>query len=260
MRAARLAATFLDNAVAGGRRPFGREERMNGKAAGLAIAAAVVAALAPAAAARGGERVDVELVLAVDVSGSVDAAELALQRTGLAAAFRDPELADAVAALPRGVAAALVAWAGVPDTVVGWRRLTDRASATDFAARIEAALPVAFGRGGNTALGDALARSLAELAGNSFDGQAKIDVSGDGRSNSGAQPGPVRDAAVRAGVTINGLAILNEQPNVAEFYRTDVIGGPGAFVVSADDYRDFGEAIRRKLLRELAPGPVAAAR
>ncbi|HEX6014613.1 MAG TPA: DUF1194 domain-containing protein, partial [Geminicoccaceae bacterium] len=197
---------------------------MNGKA-GLAIAA-VAAALAPAAA-RGGERVDVELVLAVDASGSVDAAELALQRAGLAAAFRDPEVIDAIAALPRGVAAALVTWAGVQETAVGWRRRTDRASAAEFAARVEAALPAAFGAGGNTALGDALARSLAELAGNGFDGRAKIDVSGDGRSNSGAQPRQVRDAAVRAGVTINGLAILNEQPNVAEYYRTDVIGGPG---------------------------------
>jgi hypothetical protein len=230
---------------------------MNGRLE-LAIAA-VAAALAPAAALSG-EPVDIELVLAVDVSGSVDAAELALQRAGLAAAFRDPEVVDAIAALPRGAAVALVAWAGVQETAVGWRRLTDRTSAADFAARVEAALPATFGAGGNTALGDALARSLAELAGNGFDGQARIDISGDGRSNSGARPGPVRDAALAAGVTINGLAIPNEQPNVAEYYRTDVIGGPGAFVVVADDYRGFGEALRRKLVRELAPGPVAAAR
>ena len=165
---------------------------------------------------------------------------------------------DAITALPRGVAVALVVWAGVQETAVAWRRLTDRASAEDFAARVEAALPSALA-GGNTALGDALIRSLEELAGNGFDGRAKIDVSGDGRSNSGAFPGQVRDGAVRAGVTINGLAIPNEQPNLAEFYRMNVIGGPGAFVMTADDYHDFGEALRRKLIRELAPGPVAVA-
>ena len=101
---------------------------MNGKAAGLAIAAVAVAALAPAAA-RGGERVDVELVLAVDVSGSVDGGEQELQRAGLAAAFRDPEVVDAIRALPLGVAVALVVWAGPKEhgeqrTAVTWRWLT----------------------------------------------------------------------------------------------------------------------------------------
>jgi hypothetical protein len=230
---------------------------MGGKAS-LAAIVAVAATLTPSAAR--GEPVDIELVLAVDVSGSVDGAELALQREGLAAAFRDPEVIDAITALPRGVAVALVVWAGVQRTAIAWRWLTDRASAEDFAARVEAALPPTFVAGGNTAIGDALIWSLAELAGNAFDGRAKIDVSGDGRSNSGAYPSQVRDAAVRAGVTINGLAILNEQPNVAEFYRTNVIGGPGAFVMAANDYLNFGEALRRKLIRELAPGPVAVSR
>ena len=89
---------------------------------------------------------------------------------------------------------------------------------------------------------------------------APRSISGDGRSNSGAFPGQVRDSAMRAGVTINGLAIPNEQPNLAEFYRMNVIGGPGAFEMTADDYHDFGEALRRKLIRELAPGLVAVAR
>ena len=200
-------------------------------------------------AARGREPVDIELVLAVDVSGSVDGAEQELQRAGLVAAFRDPEVISAIAALPRGLAVALVAWAGVQETAVAWHRLTDRASVDDFAARMEAAMPATFGGSGNTAIGDALIRSLAELAGNGFAGQTKIDVS---------RPGPVRDDAVRAGVTINGLAIVNEQPSVAEFCRANVIGRPGAFVLAADDYHDFGEALRRKLLRELAPGPTAA--
>jgi hypothetical protein len=227
---------------------------MNGKV-GLAIAA--VAALAPPAAIAK-ENVDLELVLAVDVSGSVDATEQALQRHGLVAAFRDPEVSEAIAALPQGLAVALVAWAGAgqQQTPVGWRRLTDRASAEDFAARVDAALAVPFGPG-KTAIGGALAWSLAELAGNGFDGRAKIDVSGDG-FNDGAPPGPVRDAAVASGITINGLAITSDEPYLADYYQRNVAGGPGSFVVIASDYRAFGAAIRRKLLRELVPGPTAA--
>jgi Protein of unknown function (DUF1194) len=222
---------------------------------GLAIAA--MAALASSAAIAK-ENVDLELVLAVDVSGSVDATEQALQRHGLVAAFRDPEVIEAIAALPQGLAVALVAWAGPgqEQTPVGWRRLTGRTSAEDFAARVDAALAVPFGPG-KTAIGGALAWSLAELAGNGFEGHAKIDVSGDGL-NDGAPPGPVRDAAVASGVTINGLAITSDEPYLADYYRLHVVGGPGSFVMTASDYRTFGAAIRRKLLPELAPGPTAA--
>ena len=87
--------------------------------------------------------------------------------------------------------------------------------------------------------------------------RAKIDVSGDGKSSDGEYPGPARDRAVAAGITINGLAILNEEPYLAEYYRRTVIGGPGAFVMSATGYESFAEAIRLKLVRELVPGPVA---
>ena len=164
-------------------------------------------------------------MLAVDVSRSVDSAEQPLQREGLAAAFRDPAVIEAITALPPGVAAALVVWAGVQETAVGWRRLTDRASAEDFAARVEAALPASFG-GRQYRHRRRTDPVLGELAGNGFEGRAKIDVSGDGHSNSGAYPGQVRDAAVRAGVTINGLAILNDQPNLAESYRRTSSAGP----------------------------------
>ncbi|HWL68271.1 MAG TPA: DUF1194 domain-containing protein [Geminicoccus sp.] len=207
--------------------------------------------------ALGRQAVSIELVLAVDVSGSVDAAEQRLQRDGLARAFRDDAVIDAIAALPDGLAVAVVAWAGPGQqrTAVAWHRLVDQASAEDFAARLEAALPVDLGTSGYTALGDALIWSLAELAGNAFEGHPKIDVSGDGISNCGAYPSQVRDRALASGVTINGLAIVNENSYVPEFYRTNVIGGTGAFVVTADDYRDFAQAVRLKLLRELAPGP-----
>jgi hypothetical protein len=132
-------------------------------------------------------QVDIELVLAVDVSGSVDAGEQELQRMGLVAAFRDPAVIEAIKALPGGR-----------------------------------------GASGHTAIGDALIWSLRELAGNRFDGQARIDISGDGHSNCGEYPQLVRDRAVAAGVAINGLAIVNEEPYLAEFYRRSVIGGAGA--------------------------------
>jgi hypothetical protein len=222
----------------------------------MTAAAAVLVALMPAGAL-GKQAVDIELVLAVDVSGSVDGDEQLLQREGLAAAFRDPAVTEPISLLPAGVAVALVVWAGPGQqrTVVAWRRLTDRASAEDFAARVEAALPSSFDTVGYTAIGDALTWSLAELAGNDFEGRAKIDVSGDGHSNCGAYPSQVRDAAVAAGVTINGLAIVNTEPYVAEYYRTNVIGGTDAFVMTAEDYHDFAVAMRRKLPRELALGP-----
>jgi hypothetical protein len=216
-----------------------------------------IAAMAPAAAA---VPVDIELVLAVDVSGSVDAGEQELQRVGIADAFRDPTVVEAIARLPAGLAVAVVGWAGAGQcrTIVGWRHLTNRQTAEDFAGRVAAAFPVAFDAAGKTALGDALSWSVAELAHNAFHGRPVIDVSGDGRSTDGAYPGPVRDRATAAGVTINGLAIVNQEPYLADYYRRTVIGGPGAFVMSATGYESFAEAIRLKLLRELAPGPTAA--
>ena len=97
--------------------------------------------------------------------------------------------------------------------------------------------------------------ALQALDGNDFSGiRRKIDVSGDGRANEGFKPERVRDFAVRSGVTVNGLAIINDEPYLEQYYRTHVIGGPAAFVLVADDYEDFVQAIRLKLLRELAPG------
>ncbi len=206
------------------------------------------------------QAVDIELVLAVDVSGSVDAVEQELARTGLVRAFHDPAVLAAIRALPVGLAVAVVAFAGEGQvrTVVDWRRVTDGGSCADLARDIGAAFPVVFSEGGKTAIGDALAWSRKELATNGYRGRAKIDVSGDGRSTQGAYPGPERDLAVAAGITINGLAILNEEPYLDEYFRRTVIGGSGAFVMTAVDYATFAAALRRKLLQELAPGPTSA--
>jgi hypothetical protein len=206
------------------------------------------------------DTVDVELVLAVDVSISVDGSELELQRRGLAAAFRDPAVIDAIRANAQGVAVAVVLWAGTDQqrTAVDWMRLADAPSAGRFADAIEGALAVDPTLVGKTAIGDALYYALRSLDANGVDGtRRKIDISGDGHANEGFRPERVRDFAVASGVTVNGLAIINDEPYLEQYYREHVIGGPGAFVMVADDYRDFVEAIRLKLLRELTPAETA---
>lgn len=220
----------------------------------------VLLALLASGSKAGAEPVDIELVLAVDVSISVDGSELDLQRQGLAAAFRDPAVAAAIAANAQGVAVSVVLWAGAEqqETVVDWALLTDAATSARFADAIDTALAVDPDLAGKTAIGDALYFALKSLDANGWDGvRRKIDVSGDGHANEGFKPEPVRDFAVLSSVTINGLAIVNDEPYLEQYYRDYVIGGPGAFVIVAADYQDFVEAIRRKLLQELLPAPTA---
>lgn len=197
--------------------------------------------------------VDLELFLAVDVSASVDAGEYSLQMRGIAAAFRDREMLAAIrASAPHGVAVAMMQWAGPDEQTysVPWSVVHDEASAADFAARIEAtSRPLTLG---GTAIGDALIVGISLLGESGIPAERRvIDVSGDGRANQGTSPGPVRAHAASLGVTVNGLAILNEEPQLMSYYAERVIGGPGAFVMHADDYEDFGRAIRMKLIREI---------
>uniref|UniRef100_UPI001F31610E DUF1194 domain-containing protein n=1 Tax=Falsiroseomonas oryziterrae TaxID=2911368 RepID=UPI001F31610E len=142
------------------------------------------------------------------------------------------------------------------DVAVGWTRLHDAASAAALAEAVDNAprLPAP----GATALGEGMAAGLALLG--RFPGEARhlvLDVSGDGRHNAGRPPGPIRDLAVQAGVTVNGLAILNEEPDLLAHYAAEVIGGPGSFAITCADYPDFAEAILRKLRRELSAALVA---
>jgi hypothetical protein len=225
--------------------------------AGCAFVALLLMA---APAARAQEPVDIELALAVDVSISVDGAELALQRRGLSAAFRDPAIVDAIAGNAAGVAVMVMIWAGTDQQLVAvdWQHLTDAASTLAFADGIDDALAVDPDLQGKTALGNALYVALQSLDRNAYLGmRRKIDVSGDGRANEGFRPDRVRDYAVLSGVTVNGLAIINDEPYLEQYYRAHVIGGPGAFVMVAADYADFVRAIRRKLLRELTPVEVS---
>lgn len=203
--------------------------------------------------------VDIALCLSMDVSASVDFDEFALMAGGTAAALRDPSVLAAATSGPRRAAAlSLLLWSGVgaQDVALPWTRLDGPDSVAAIAEAIENVprLP----RPGATALGEGMAAGLALLG--AFPGDASryvMDVSGDGRHNQGRAPGPVRDLAVQAGITINALAILNEEPDLLEHYAAEVIGGPGSFAMSCADYPDFADAILRKLRREFSGALVA---
>ena len=197
--------------------------------------------------------VDIEMVLAVDISSSVDDMEYDLQMTGLAAAFRHPEVHAAIDSLTSGgIAINVVQWSGTwaQSVVVDWAQVTDFEDAKSFADQIEAA-PRAFA-GGATSISGAIHFGLRELQLNNFVGNhLVINVMGDGRGNDGPLPTSVRDRALSMDVTINGLAIINEQPFVDAYYEENVIGGLDSFVIHAEDYEDFARAILEKLLREI---------
>lgn len=205
------------------------------------------------------EKVDLALCLAVDASSSVDYDEFGLMLGGYAAAFRDDSVIAALAAGPRGAtAAAMLLWSGRGAQVVAvpWTRIDGAAAAAAFAAAVENAPRLV--PAGATALGEGMAAGLALLAACPAEATRLVmDVSGDGRHNQGRAPGPVRDIGVAAGVTINALAVLNEEPDLLDHYRAEVIGGPGAFAMPTPDYAAFTEAIREKLLRELAGAAIA---
>ncbi len=203
--------------------------------------------------------VDLELLLAVDVSASIDAFEYALQTKGLAWAFRDPEVRAAIhRGGPRGIAVAVVQWAGGRDPVVAidWTHLLDQQSLTAFAIRI-AAMPRRF-VGDDTWIGAAVHFSLREMASNDFSALRKvIDLSGDGGVERIGLTQKARNAAVASGVVVNGLAIENEVLDLHVFFRDNLIGGAGAFVMRARSYADFAEVMRLKLIREIGERPMA---
>jgi len=196
--------------------------------------------------------VELELVFAVDASSSVSGPEFDLQMQGLADAFRDPLVIAAIGgAGSRGIAVALVQWSspGQQVAAIDWMPISDTASAEMMARRIESCGRLILGE---TAIDGGLAFAVAQLASNDFTGARRvIDLSGDGQANWGPDPDAVRDRAVAAGITINALAVVNEQPALEDYYRAHVIGGAGAFVLGAAGYADFGRAIRLKLIREI---------
>lgn len=202
--------------------------------------------------ARAVEFVAVELVLAVDTSISVSAAEYQLQMTGISNALRSAEITDLIARQPGGVAVTLVHWSlgSRNRQAVGWQHLSDAASVFEFATAVERAPRVGAGRG--TAIGDAISYSADLIHSNDFIGdRLKIDISGDSRHNSGPSPMFARDRATATGITINGLVIEDGDRELADYFRALVIGGHDAFVLRVRRREDFAAAMRRKLKREL---------
>lgn len=199
------------------------------------------------------DKVDVALVLALDGSGSVRFEEFNLMAGAMGAALRDPEVVAALLAGPaRASLGALLLWsgAGAQAVLVDWTRIGSPAEVEAFAQAV-ADVPRLV-RPGATAIGEALLAAGRLLAGAPAESARQvIDVIGDGRSNAGAAPGPVRDALAKAGVTINGLCLLHEEADLVESYEREVIGGPGAFALPCPDTAAFAGAMRRKLLREL---------
>ena len=214
---------------------------------------------APAAHA---EPVDMNLVIAVDISDSIDPDELQLQRKGYIAAFEDPEIVQAIKSGKNGrIAISYFEWSDSTDQtlVVDWMIIRDKASATAFSTRLKLA-PVQ--RGHFTSISAAVSYALTLLRRSPHEGERRvIDVSGDGRNNDGPPLATARAAALSWNVTINGLPIDNERSQeasnlepgqIAQYYREEVVGGPDSFVVVAKSYVDIERAISRKLLREIA--------
>jgi hypothetical protein len=220
-------------------------------------AGALLAALWLQAVPAAAEPVAVELLLAVDASVSVTDNEFDLQVGGLARALRSEEVLAAIESLGgAGLAVAVYQWGNVDEQrlAVDWMRIDGRRGALALSARI-AAMPRFF-VGGATVIRSALDYAIPQFDGNGFEGARRVlDISADGRNNRGLSPAEARDRAVARGITVNGLAILSEEPFLDRYFSEEVVGGPGAFIQPASGYRDFLEAIRRKLAREIGQDP-----
>ncbi len=231
--------------------PRFRAQAILRRAAWLAVAILLLPFAGPA---RAQEKVDLELILMVDGSGSIDDDEFILQRLGYAKAFRNPRVAAAIRNGPlRKIAVAYVEWTGpflqVP--IIDWTVLHDKASVEAFATRLEVGPRELFS--GGTAVGNAILYGAQSIEANTFQGTRRvIDVSGDGPTNRGMPAAIARDQVVARGMTINGLPILNNFPRLDVFFLDNVIGGPGAFSIPAKTFKDFNSAILTKLIREIA--------
>lgn len=235
------------------------------------IAALFALVLASPALVQAQEAVDLELVLSVDASGSVDDDEYALQIGGIAAAFRDPAVTNAiVSGAYRKIAVAMIVWAGGlgRKDITDWWIIRSTADAHAFASFIESR-PRTVG-GGSTGIGAGIASSIWMIVNNNIAGvRMTVDVSGDGIENSlgtisenyrmfvpeARSIAQARDVAEAVGITINGLAIQTDVKDLAEWYEHHVRLGPESFVMVARDFTDFRRAMRAKLLREIGTGP-----
>lgn len=193
-----------------------------------------------------------ELILAIDVSGSVDIDEHALQQNGTATAFEDPSVIDAISRLPGGMLVTMTQWSGISRQrqVTGWAHLTDETTTRAFAAEVRQTPRL--WHNFSTAIGEALDHARALSADAPIACTRKvIDISGDGVSNEGVSPLEASRRLTALGYTINGLVIRGAEPDPLVHYQELVIGGPGAFIEIARDFSDYPRAIKTKLLREI---------
>ena len=225
----------------------------------LFLSLAITIIIGAAGASAESRYVRLELLLAVDCSFSVSNEEFDLQMQGIALAFEHPSILAAIEQTGgQGIAVSLVQWSSLNDQAValGWTHLRGVEDALAFANDVRGV-----GRlitGGATSLGTVMTKAVGAIEANGIEGERRvIDVSGDGRANEGESPAHARAYANQAGITVNGLAILNEEPDLAAYYLAWVVGGPGSFLLTADDYYDFVEAIRRKLHMEITGPPIA---
>jgi hypothetical protein len=231
----------------------------------ILVASLLAVTVSYPAAALAGANVDLLLVLAADVSRSIDVAKFQLQRDGYTTAIADPRVVDAIRSGRNGrIAVMFVEWSGVAaqKVVVDWTAIGDVKSAKGFGDRLAEA-PRSFAD--RTSISGALEFAMEQLDRSPYASSRRIiDVSGDGTNNAGRDVGPVRDEAVAKGITVNGLAILsantmswnpdhtNPPGGLANYYRNNVVGGPNAFVMVAENFNSFGQAIIKKMIAEVA--------
>ena len=234
----------------------------------IAGAALVFAALSLLGTVARAQDVDLLLVLASDVSRSVDTRKFELQRQGYAAALSNRRVVEAIQSGPHGkIAICFVEWSGATSLklVIDWTIVSDAASARKIGDQM-LELPRSFAD--RTSISAGLEFAFAQLERSPFKAARRtIDVSGDGTNNSGRDIASVRDEVTAKGVTVNGLVILSDSPlpwnpehtnppgGLGEYYRRNVIGGPGAFVMVAENHDSFGQAIVKKLIAEIAWNP-----
>ena len=238
----------------------------------LATALTAAALLVPAAASAA-EAVDLLLVFAVDVSRSIDQDKFQLQRNGYAAAITNPRVLEAIRSGPHHrIAVTFIEWSGIgaQKVVIDWTVIDGPASAQQFASALAEA-PRSFQD--RTSISGAIEFSMAQLDKAPFESLRRtIDVSGDGTNNAGRDVRLARDEALAKGVTINGLVIFSDHPlswnaehtnppgGLDKYYENNVIGGPGAFVMVAQNFGSFGQAIMNKIIAEIATAGAEQAR
>lgn len=239
----------------------------------LALLIVTTAAAAQATAASAAEQVDLLLALTADVSRSIDAAKFQLQRDGYAAAISDPHVLAAIRSGRTGrIGLSFIEWSGVgaQRVVVDWMLISDAESAKSFVDHLLEA-PRSFAD--RTSISGAIDFAMNQFARAPYaSARRTIDVSGDGTNNAGRDVTVARDEAIAQGVTINGLVILSETPliwnpdhtnppgGLENYYRNNVVGGPGAFVLAAQNFNSFGQAMIKKMVAEVALGRIARER